>query len=257
MPACRRIDLNADLGESFGAWTMGDDEAMLDVVTSANVACGFHAGDPVTMAATCRAAVQRGVAIGAHIAYADLAGFGRRFVDVDPVELRAATLAQIGALDALARAAGGAVRYVKPHGALYHAMTTHPPQAHAVAEAIDQWHGDPLAVVIDAGSALADIARRRGLHVVIEAFADRAYTADGRLAPRGTAGAVLHDPAAVAGQAVRLAVSGEVETVDGGTVAIDATTICLHGDTPGAVDNARAVRAALTDAGVDVVAFSR
>jgi UPF0271 protein len=248
------VDLNADLGESFGVWKLGDDDAMLRVVTSANVACGFHAGDPSTLRAACAGAVANGVAIGAQVSYPDLVGFGRRFLDMDPRELRDAVLYQLGALDAFARAAGGRVAYVKPHGALYHAAAADGDQARAVVEAAHEY--DPsLAVLGRPGSALLDAADARGLANVGEAFADRAYLPDGTLAPRSHAGSVLVDPATVARRAVDIAVTGNVRAVDGSAIRVEARSICVHGDTPGAVRLVEAVRDALEASGVGIRAF--
>jgi UPF0271 protein len=248
------VDLNADLGESFGVWKLGDDDGMLRVVTSANIACGFHAGDPSTLRAACDGAVSNGVAIGAQVSYPDLAGFGRRFVDMDPRELRDAVLYQIGALDAFARAAGGRVSYVKPHGALYHAAATDERQARAVVEAAREY--DPsLAVLGRGGSILLDAAVERGLASVAEAFADRAYLPDGSLAPRSDEGSVLVDTATVARRAVDIAVSGTVRATDGSTIRVEARSICVHGDTPGAVRLVESVRDALEASGVGVHAF--
>ena len=236
------LDLNADVGESFGRWQLGDDEALFPHLTSANVACGFHAGDPLTLRRTCEVAVHHGVAIGAQVGYRDLAGFGRRFVDVPPAELAADVLYQIGALDGIARAAGGGVAYVKPHGALYHAVTRHEGQARAVVEAVLAYGGLPVLGL--PGSHLLALAAEAELPTVPEGFADRAYQPDGSLVPRGEPGAVLDDPAAAAEQAVRLAAAGRVRS------------LCVHGDSPGAVAIAAAVRAALDDAGVTVAAFA-
>ncbi len=248
------IDLNADLGESFGRWRLGDDEALLDVVTSANVACGFHAGDPATLLTTCRRAVERGVAIGAHVAYRDLAGFGRRFVDVDPEELYADVLYQVGALDGIARSVGGRVAYVKPHGALYHAVARHPGQAGALAMAVAAWH-QPLALVGAPGSAAFGAAAPLGVRCVAEGFADRAYTTDGRLVERTEPGAVIEDVAQVASRALRLATARQVTAVDGRVIDVDVETICLHGDTPGAARLARSVRQLLDEAGIELRSF--
>ncbi|RKT57048.1 LamB/YcsF family protein [Saccharothrix australiensis] len=247
------MDLNSDLGEGFGIWRLGDDEALLDVVTSANVACGFHAGDPSTMRRVCALAAGRGVAVGAQVSYRDLAGFGRRFIDVDPAELADEVLYQIGALDACARAAGTRVSYVKPHGALYNATVHHDAQAGAVVDGVRAF-GD-LPVLGLPGSRLLHHASRAGLRAVREAFADRAYTPEGTLVPRGRPGAVLTETDAVLAQVLRLARSGELVTVTGETIAAEVDSICLHGDTPGAVAHARSVRAALTDAGVRVGRF--
>jgi UPF0271 protein len=249
-----RIDLNADLGESFGRWRLGDDEAMLEVVTSANVACGFHAGDPTTLKRTCAEAAARGVVIGAQVGYRDLAGFGRRYMDVAPEDLEADVLYQLGALDAMARAGGGRVRYVKPHGALYNAVVTDEAQAGAVAAAVADYDRT-LAVLGLPGSALLANARGLGLRTVTEAFADRAYTSAGHLLDRRREGAVLTDPDRIAERAVEMVTNGSVTSVEGTTVTVQAESLCVHGDTPGAVDIARAVRAALTGAGVRIEAF--
>lgn len=249
-----RIDLNSDVGESFGSWTMGDDAAILRSVSSANVACGFHAGDPSGIARTCREAVAAGVVIGAHVGYRDLAGFGRRFLDCSPTELADDVLYQLGALEALARAAGGGIRYVKPHGALYNAIVHHEAHAQAVVDAVKAFGGD-LPLLLLPGSVALARAERAGLRGVAEAFADRGYTPAGTLVPRGEPGAVLHDAQAVAARMVRLAHEGVVEAVDGTDVRVAAESICLHGDTPGAVAMAAAVRAGLEEAGVSVRAF--
>ncbi|MFV0405926.1 MAG: LamB/YcsF family protein [Propioniciclava sp.] len=248
------IDLNADLGESFGAWRMGADEAMLGLVTSANLACGFHAGDPMTMRATTAAAAERGVVVGAHPSYRDLAGFGRRFLDVASDELAADVLAQLGALEAFCRVADTRISYVKPHGALYNATARHEGQAAAVIRAVRAF--DPeLAVLGLPGSALLHYAADAGLRPVAEAFADRAYAADGTLVPRAVSGAVLEDPVVVAERSVALAQHQRVTTLDGVQIPMVAESLCVHGDTPGAVVLARAVRTALDNAGVSVRPF--
>ncbi len=249
------IDLNADLGESFGAWRMGADDDLLDVVTSANVACGFHAGDPLTMRRTAAAASERGVRVGAHPAYRDLAGFGRRFLDVSPDELAADMLYQLGALDAACRAAGTRVSYVKPHGALYNAIVHHEAQAGAVVEAVAAF--DPTLPILGLpGSAVLRAAERAGLRGVVEAFADRAYTPEGTLVSRREPGAVVHDEAAVVERAVRFATQGTVVAIDGSVVRVDPDSLCVHGDTPGAARLAAAVRSALVDAGVTLTPFA-
>jgi 5-oxoprolinase (ATP-hydrolysing) subunit A len=249
------VDLNSDLGEGYGRWALGDDDALLEVVTSANVACGFHAGDPATIDRTVRTAVERGVRIGAQVSYPDLAGFGRREMDVAPGDLTADVLYQLGALEAFARAAGSRVRYVKPHGALYNRIARDPIQAAAVVEAVRRY--DPaLPLLTLPGSAAMDAARAAGIPVVGEGFADRAYTAEGRLVSRREPGAVLHDPQRVAARAVRMATEHRVESVDGSQVEVDVRSLCVHGDTPGAVDLARRVRAALEEAGVTLEPFA-
>lgn len=248
------IDLNSDVGESFGRWELGDDEAVLGLVTSANVACGFHAGDPTTLRTTCRLAVAGGVAVGAQVGYRDLAGFGRRFIDVEPRHLADDVLYQVGALDALARAEGGAVAYVKPHGALYNTVVHHEEQAQAVVDAVVAL--DPSLPVLGLpGSALLRRAEAAGLRTVREAFADRAYTPEGTLVSRREPGAVLHDPEEVAARVVRLVTEGVLQAVDGSDVAVSADSVCVHGDSPGAVAMARAVRTRLEAAGVRLRAF--
>jgi UPF0271 protein len=248
------MDLNSDLGEAYGAWTMGDDEAVLDVVTSANIACGFHAGDPVTMHRTARSAVSRGIAIGAHIAYPDLRGFGRRHVALAPEELTADVLYQLGALDALATAAGGRVSYVKPHGALYNEMAVDDALARTVLTAITSF-STTLPILTLPGSATERVAAELGTPCFTEGFADRGYTDNGQLVPRTQPGAVLHDPDAIAERVVRMATEGTVVTASGSVIEVDVATVCIHGDTPGAVRIAHAVRDALLAAGVGLAPF--
>lgn len=249
------IDLNADLAEGFGVWELGDDDAMLDIVTSANLACGFHAGNPVGLARTCRAAEKRGVRIGAQVGYFDLAGFGRRRIDVEPAELAADVIYQIGAVQALARAAGSALGYVKPHGALYNTIADDRRQARAVAEAV--YAVDPhLPVLGLAGSVFFEESERLGLRTVAEAFADRAYQPDGRLVPRTQAGAVLHDPTEIARRVLDMVDRGAVVAADGSTIPIEVESVCVHGDSPGAVEIAASVRDQLLAAGVELAAFT-
>ena len=249
------VDLNADLAEGFGIWTLGDDDAMLDIVTSANLACGFHAGNPVGLARACRAAAARGVRIGAQVGYFDLAGFGRRRIEVAPEELRADVIYQIGALQALARAAGTTLGYVKPHGALYNTIVTDSDQARAVAEAVHA--SDPTLPVLGlAGSVFFTEARRLGLRTVAEAFADRAYQPDGQLVSRSDAGAVLTDPAQIAERVLSMVTTGSVTAVDGSVVAIEVESVCVHGDSPDAVTIAGAVRERLLAEGIELAAFT-
>ena len=254
MAAALNIDLNADLGESFGVWQLGDDEAMLEVVTSANVACGFHAGDPALLLRTCGAAAARGVRIGAQVSYRDLAGFGRRFIDVAPEDLTADVIYQIGALQALARAAGSVVSYVKPHGALYNTIVNDHAQARAVAEAVHAV--DPnLPVLGLSGSVFFAEAQRLGLRTVPEAFADRSYRPDGQLVSRRERNAVLHDVAEIADRVASMVNTGRVFAVDGSTIPITVESVCVHGDSPGAVQIANAVRDRLHADGVELNAF--
>jgi 5-oxoprolinase (ATP-hydrolysing) subunit A len=251
----RPVDLNADLGEGFGVWRLGDDEALLEVVTSANVACGFHAGDPVTMRRVCARAAARGVAVGAQVSYRDLAGFGRRFIDVEQAELTDDVLYQLAALDGIARVAGTRVSYVKPHGALYNAAVSHERHAQAVIDAVLAYDRR-LPVLGLPGSALLRRAEAAGLSPVAEGFADRGYTAAGALVPRREPGALVHDPEIVAERAVRMAARGVVEAVDGTTLPMPVRSVCVHGDTPGAVQMARAVRTAIEAAGLSLRPFA-
>lgn len=249
------MDLNADLGESFGSWTMGDDASMFRIVSSANVACGFHAGDPLTMLDSCRAAFELDIRVGAHVGYRDLAGFGRRSLDMTFDELFGDVLYQLGALDGMAHAVGASVDYVKPHGALYNRIVRDAEQAEAVVAAVHAY--DPgLPVLGLPGSAWLTLAEESGHPVFREAFVDRAYLPDGTLVPRTQEGAVLHDPDAVVAQAVRLATRKEVLAVDGTVVPVQADSLCIHGDTPGAVNMAAAVREGLEKAGVEIEAFA-
>jgi UPF0271 protein len=249
------VDLNSDLGEGFGIWTLGDDDALLDVITSANIACGFHAGDPNIMRRVCDAAVSRDVSIGAQVSYRDLAGFGRRSIDVDQTSLINDVIYQIGALDGFARVAGSAVHYVKPHGALYNRTVHDEDQAAAVVAAIVAY--DPKLPVLGLpGSALLRHGQQAGLHTVTEAFADRGYTAQATLVPRSQPGALLDDPAIVAERMVQMLITGRMRSVDGVDIAVSAQSICVHGDSPGAVAMAVALRKALAEAGVDIRAFA-
>ncbi|GAA3644244.1 5-oxoprolinase subunit PxpA [Lentzea roselyniae] len=236
------MDLNSDLGEGFGIWKLGDDDALLGIITSANVACGFHAGDPSTMRKVCEEAAKNGVKIGAQVSYRDLAGFGRRFIDADPVELADEVLYQIGALDACARAAGTEVVYVKPHGALYNATVHHEKQAEAVVNGAKAFKDLPILGL--PGSQLLKKAVAAGLRPVQEAFADRGYTPQGTLVPRSEPNALLTNTAQIVERATRLR-DGEIVAVDGTIIKTQAESLCVHGDTPGAVEHARAVRDAL------------
>ena len=254
-PSSPVVDLNSDLGEGFGIWKLGDDEALLDIVTSANVACGFHAGDPNILRRVCDAAVSRGVSIGAQVSYRDLAGFGRRSIDVDAATLTNDVIYQIGALDGFARVAGSRVRYVKPHGALYNRTVHDEQQAAAVVAALVAY--DPTLPLLGLpGSELLRHAEQAGLHTVTEAFADRGYTAQATLVPRSQPSALLHDPAEVAQRMVHMLITGRLQSVDGTEVAVSARSICVHGDSPGAVAMAVAVRKAMAEAGVEIRPFA-
>ena len=249
------VDLNSDLGEGFGHWTLGDDDALLQVVTSANVACGFHAGDATTMRRVCDRAVASEVAIGAQVGYRDLPGFGRRFIDIEPKALAAEVIYQIGALDGFARIAGSRVRYVKPHGALYNAIVHHEQQAAAVVEAVCAYDRT-LPVLGLPGSAWLRLAAEAGLTVVHEAFADRAYTPQGTLVSRRLPGSVLHDGPEIARRCVAMATGGTIKDIEGGDLLLSPGSICVHGDTPGAVQIARLVRDALAGAGITLTSFA-
>lgn len=249
-----RIDLNSDLGESYGTWRLGDDEAMLDIVTSANVACGFHAGDALTLQRTCELAAERGVVVGAQVGYNHLPGFGRWSIDMPSPELTADVIYQIGALDGLCRVSGTAVAYVKPHGALYNTAAVDRRQAEAVVAAVTAY--DPsLPLMGLAGSELLDAGARAGLRTVAEAFADRAYTPEGRLVPRREPGSVLDDPDLVAERMARLVTEGRLTAVDGSDVEVRADSVCVHGDSPGAVSMAWAVRVSLERVGAQIAPF--
>ncbi len=252
-----RIDLNADMGEGFGVYPLGRDAELLAFVTSANVACGFHAGDPAVMDRTVGLAVNAGVAVGAHPGFPDLRGFGRRRFDADADDVERDVLYQVGALQAFARAHGTRVAHVKPHGALYNQAAEEEPLARAVARGVARAGRDLVLV----GLATTDVMRRtaeaEGLRFAAEAFADRRYERDGTLQSRRIPGSAITDPAAAAEQAVRIARDGVVVAVDGREVRLRADTLCLHGDNSQAVANARAVREALERAGVEVKSFAR
>jgi len=248
------VDLNTDAGEGFGAWTLGDDDGLLRIVTSANVACGFHAGDPDVIRRVCAMSVEWDVAIGAQVSYRDLAGFGRRYIAVPRPSLTNDLLYQIGALDGLCRPAGTRVRYVKPHGALYNQARHDPEHAAAVVDAV-RLYDATLPVLCQPGSELARLAAEAGLRVVREGFVDRGYAADGRLVARTAPGALVTDPGEAAKRAARMVTDGVVSAVDGARVPLAVDSLCVHGDTPGAVEIATAVRAALGRVGVRVAAF--
>jgi 5-oxoprolinase (ATP-hydrolysing) subunit A len=250
------VDLNADLGEGFGAWRLGDDRALLDLVTSANVACGFHAGDALTMRRVCEWAADRGVAVGAQVGYRDLAGFGRRRIDYDLAELRDEIIYQLGALDAFCRLQDDRVRYVKPHGALYNTAAVDVWQASAIVAAIVDYDRT-LPVLCLPNSTLAASAAAAGVRVVPEGYVDRAYEPDGTLVPRPHPGAVLSDVDVLVERALRMAQAGLVAARDGTIIDCPVESLCLHGDTPGAVELTRRVREALLDAGVELGPFSR
>lgn len=250
------MDLNADLAEGFGRWELSDDAALLEIVTSANVACGFHAGDPNVLRRVCQDAAERGVTIGAQVSYRDLEGFGRRFIDIAPDELTNDVLYQLGALSAFTQVAGTGIAYVKPHGALYNAIVQNNEQAAAVVEAVRRY--DPALTVLGLeGSWWLTLAERAGLRVAREAFADRAYTPAGALVSRREPGAVLTDPETIAQRCVQLAHGEPIEAIDGSLIDISAESICVHGDSPGAVEVATEVRKRLEDDGVVFAPFVR
>jgi UPF0271 protein len=244
------IDLNSDLGEGFGAYRLGEDEELLSVVTSANIACGFHAGDPRTMDATVALCLEKGVALGAHPGYFDLRGFGRREMRADPAEVETDVLYQVGALQAFANARGGRLGHVKPHGALYNQAVSDEALARAIARGIGRASRDLVMVGLATSDAMRSAAAGEGLRYAAEAFADRRYRKDGTLVPRSAKGSVLTEPEEVASQAVAIARDGVVTADSGEAVPLRADTLCLHGDTPHAVVLARAVRDALSEAGI-------
>lgn len=249
------IDLNSDVAESFGTWRLGDDAGILASVTSANIACGFHGGDPVTLQRAIAIAAERGIAVGAHIGYRDLAGFGRRYIAYSREDLFAETVYQLGALAGMARIAGAEVRYVKPHGALGHAVVHDEDQARAVVDAVAAY--DPgLALLLMPNSVAVDYARASGLRVVLEAFADRNYLPNGDLVPRSHPDAVLRDTPRVVDNMLRFAEEGRLIALDGTVVELEAESICVHGDTAGAIEMAREVRRALEHAGIEIRSFA-
>jgi 5-oxoprolinase (ATP-hydrolysing) subunit A len=247
-----RIDLNSDLGEGYGPWAMGDDVAMLDIVTSANVACGGHASDPETMYRTLVAARDRGVVVGAHPGYADPLGFGRRVIPMTPAEIGRMVAAQVGALRGVAALAGARVAYVKPHGALGNLAAA---DAEVAAEIARVAGVLGLPVLAISGTALEMACRGAEVEVFSEVFADRAYQADGQLVPRARAGAVIHDAGAAAARLMAFLRSGEMPCLDGGSVRLAAQSVCVHSDTPGAVAMAHDIRARLAAEGVELGAF--
>lgn len=246
------MDLNADLGESFGAWTLGDDARLVEHLTSANLACGFHAGDFRVMEATVALCRDAGVAVGAQPGYPDLLGFGRRPLPFEPDEVESLVRYQIGALEAFCRAAGVEMQHVKPHGALYNQAAADPTLAGAIARAVARFSRELALFGLASSEPMAAAAADAGLRFVPEAFADRRYLPDGSLQPRSRAGAVIEDAAAAAAQALMIATDGAVVAVDGSRVALRAESICCHGDTPGAVEIAASVRSALAASGVRV-----
>lgn len=245
------IDLNADLGETTAGNPVADDAAMIQLVSSANVACGFHAGDPHDIARTVEAAAERGVTVGAHVGYRDSAGFGRRFMEYAPNELADEVLYQIGALEALARKHGTAIRYVKPHGALYNAIVHHEEQSQAVIDGIRAFGGD-LAVMLLPGGIAVHHAEKAGLRVISEAFADRNYNPDGTLVSRKHPNAVITDPEVVAARVLQLADSGTITAIDGTVLNVNATSVCVHGDSPGSVAMTQSIVDRLRNEGIEI-----
>ena len=251
-----QIDLNSDLGEGYGPWAMGDDARILDCVTSANIACGGHAGDPETMYRTLRLAADRGVEVGAHPGYADREGFGRRVIPMPPEEIGHMVAAQIGALTAIARLAGAEVRYVKPHGALGNLAAADKAVADAIASVVKAI--DPqLAILAISGTELEHAARQQGIRAFSEIFADRAYLPNGQLVPRSQKGAVLHDAKEAADRLVAFLGTGKMPVLGADPIALRAESVCVHGDSAEAVEMARHVRMRLEAEGVKVVSFLR
>lgn len=245
------LDINSDVGESYGAFRIGADADLFPLISSANVACGFHGGDPLTMERTVRALAALGVAIGAHPSFHDLRGFGRRNITTTPEEIRTDLLYQIGALQAFCQVAGVSLHHVKPHGTLYNIATTDRLVANAIVSAVHDLAPDVLLYALP-GSELESAATACGLRVAREAFADRAYMSDGTLAPRSMPGAVLDDPALMASRVVQMVRGEQIATIDGGHITIAADTVCVHSDTPTAVPIASALHDALTDAGITI-----
>lgn len=249
-----QIDLNSDVGEGFGQWRIGDDEAMLGTVSSANIACGFHAGDPTGIRRTLAVAATNGVVVGAHVGYRDLVGFGRRDLDVEPVDLIADVIYQIGALQALATSVGTRVSYVKPHGALYNRIAHDEKQARAVVTAVAEVD-QSLVLLGLPDSVVLRLAQEAGLRTAAEAFADRAYTPTGQLVSRRLEGAVLHDAEVISERIVGLVQTGTIQAIDGSVIRLQADSVCVHGDTAGAVEAAVAIRRRLREAGVVIAPF--
>ena len=249
-----RIDINSDMGESFGAYTIGHDDGLMNAITSANVAAGFHAGDPSVLRATVRLAKARGVAVGAHPGFPDLVGFGRRELNVTPVEAEDMVLYQVAAVAGVAASEGVKLQHVKPHGALFNMAVRDPVLAAAIARAVAAFDRSLILFGL-AGSEIISAGRAAGLRVAAEIFADRAYEPDGSLTPRGRPGSVIHDPAAVAARAVRMITEGVAAAINGAIVPVDADTLCVHSDTPGAAELAAGLRARLEAAGVTVAAI--
>jgi UPF0271 protein len=250
-PAAHQISINSDIGEGYGVWSLADDRGLLEVVTDANVACGFHGGDPDILLQTCRDAAEQGVTVGAQVGYYDLRGFGRRFIDVPPPSLAADVLYQLGALEGIARSCGLQIAYLKVHGALYHACVQRPDMAQAIADGLRMF-GRDIPVMCQPDTAFSQTIAEAGCALLREGYIDRAYQPDGLLVPRGQDGAMITDPVAAAQRAVQIATTGTVTAIDGSTLSLDVESICIHSDSPGALEIARAVRAALEAEGVVV-----
>ncbi|MBI5584301.1 MAG: 5-oxoprolinase subunit PxpA [Deltaproteobacteria bacterium] len=250
------IDINCDMGESFGAYKIGEDEKIIEYITSANIACGFHAGDPVVMEKTVKLAKDHGVGVGAHPGFPDLLGYGRRMMETCPGEVQQYVLYQVGALAAFCRAHQVAMQHLKPHGALYNLAARDEKTAAEVIGAVQAYDPELILVVL-AGSRLAELAEKEGLKIAREVFPDRAYLEDGRLAPRSLPGAVVHDPEQVRRRVVKLIAEGALTSIDGKEVPLQADTLCIHGDTPGAWKLAQTIREALDEAGISVAPLSR
>ncbi|MCU0587288.1 MAG: 5-oxoprolinase subunit PxpA [Syntrophobacteraceae bacterium] len=246
-----RIDINCDMGEGFGAYRMGEDDAVIRHITSASIACGFHAGDPAVMARTVTLARDHGVAIGAHPGYPDLIGFGRRHLEMEPGQIKHDILYQLGALSAFTRAAGAPMRHMKPHGALYNRASRDERVAAEVIDAVLSFDAGLILFAL-AGSILVEMASFHGLRVAREVFPDRAYLVSGQLAPRGMAGAVIHDIDEVLARTLKLLSTGRMECIDGGEISLEADTLCVHGDTPGASRVAGSLREVLEARGHEV-----
>lgn len=248
------IDINSDVGESFAAYSFGQDDQLLKVVSSANIACGFHGGDPTGIAKTVRLAAENNVVIGAHVSYPDLVGFGRRYIDIKPEDLTWDIVYQISALDGIAKTAGTKVRYVKPHGALYNRIAVDEIQAKAVVEAIAKY--DQFLVILTLpNSAIIEIAKQKGIGTATESFADRAYQDDGQLVPRTQTGAVITNESSIVERVLQMTSTGTVTSIGGKVIDVKADSICIHSDTPNAGELGRKIREAIQQAGIEISSF--
>lgn len=250
------VDINCDMGESFGVYRLGSDEEMMAHITSANIACGYHGGDPIVMERTISLAKSHGVSVGAHPGFPDLVGFGRRNMELSPREVRNDLIYQVGALSAFAQIEGLSLQHVKPHGQLYNLTSKDEHMTRAICEAILALEKNLILVALS-GSKMAEIASKSGLKIAREAFADRAYHKDGSLVSRKRQGSVIHDPERVAERVIRMVQEGKIQSIEGDLIDLEVDTICVHGDTPGAVQLAQTIRRKLQEAGIPVLSMGR